>query len=171
MKINIFFNFFTLSRMSKTTPFTFKKDFDIVPKPELKDFNPEEIIKSRRKNDFLKRAQMSEEEMTKLDDELMNRFDAMKDNTTTLQDKNELYDLIHEKSNLDKLYFLLRDSKKSISLHQTPAHLIFVKIFLTIEKIWTGLLENQTVDLSPADKFYLGLALFMIAILIVVLFS
>lgn len=159
------------SRMSKTSPFSFKKDFDIVPKPELKDFNPEEIIKSRRNNDFLKRAKMDEEEMTKLDDELMNRFDAMKENTTTLQDKNELYDLIHEKSNLDKLYFLLRDSKKNIALHQTPAHIIFVKIFLTIEKIWKGLIENQEIDLSPSDKFYFGLALFMIAIIVAILFN
>jgi hypothetical protein len=157
--------------MSKTSPFSFKKDFDIVPKPELKDFNPAEIIKSRRKNDFLKKAQMSEEEMTKLDDELMNRFDAMKDNTTTLQDKNELYDLIHEKSNLDKLYYLLRESKNNIALHKTPAHLIFVKIFLTIQKIWKGLVENQEIDLSPTDKFYFGLALLMMAIIIAILFN
>lgn len=158
-----------MSRM--TSPLSYKKDFDIVPKPELKDFNPEEIIKSRRKNDFLKKAQMSEEEMTKLDDELMNRFNAMKDNTATLQDKNELYDLIHEKSNLDKLYFLLRDTRNNISLHQTPIHLIFVKIFFTIEKIWKGLTENQKIDLSPADKFYLGLALLILSIILSILFT
>lgn len=157
--------------MSKTSPFNFKKDFDIVPKPELKDFNPEEILKKQRKNNFLEKARMSEEQLTKLDDELMNRFKSMKDNTTTLQDKNELYDLIHEKSNLDKLYYLLQDTKNSVSLHQTPLHIVFVKMFLTVEKIWKGLIENQSIKLSPSDKFYLGLSLFTLSVTISLFFD
>jgi len=157
--------------MSTNAPLSFKKEFDIVDKPDLKDFDPVEILKSRNKNGFDPTAKVSEEELTKLDDELMNRFDAMKNNTTTLQDKNELYDLIHEKSNMDKLYFLINSQQQSFSLYQTPLHKILMKMFYTLEKLWTNLINKKPIDLSPADKFYLGLTFFMMAIIISVVFN
>lgn len=154
--------------MSKT-PFSFKKEFDIVDKPSLKEFNPEELIKQRRKNDFEKMAKLSEEQMTKLDTELMNRFDAMKDNNTTLQDKNELYELIHNKNNIDKLYFLLSGKQQSYSLHETPLHHILIRLFQTLEKIFRNLIDQKSFVLTPSDKFYIGLTFFLAGIMLAVM--
>lgn len=154
--------------MSKP-PFAFKKEFDIVDKPSLKEFNPEELIKQRRKNDFEKMAKLSEEQMTKLDSELMNRFDAMKNNNTTLQDKNELYELIHKKKNIDKLYFLLSDKRQSFSLHETPLHHILIRLFQTLEKIFRNLIDQKSFVLTPSDKFYIGLTFFLAGIMLAVM--
>lgn len=149
--------------MSTNSPLSYKKEFDIVPKPELKDFNPMEIIKKSRQRNFEEAAKLSKPDNDLSDEELLRAFNAKKESSKTYQDKNDLYELIHRDDNMDKLYYLLKDGK-SFSLSETPLHQIFVRMYFSIEKIWKGMKNNEKIDFEPYDKFYLGLALFLLAL-------
>lgn len=149
--------------MSTSSPLSYKKEFDIVPKPELRDFDPMEIIKKSRQRNFDEAARLSKQKKEFTDEELLRAFNVKKGSSKTYQDKNDLYELIHRDDNMDKLYYLLKDAK-NLTLSETPLHQIFLRMYVTTSKIWNQIKNNGRVYLEPHDKFYLGLAIFTVAL-------
>lgn len=96
-------------------------------------------------------------------------FDDKYGNTTLMNEKSDTYDyLLKNKSkNLKKLTKLMQGKDEEFSFSNTPLHLTILKSITTVETFITKVGEQGiNVKLTYSDKFYLGIVLGFISVIL-----
>jgi hypothetical protein len=96
-------------------------------------------------------------------------FDFKQKNSKLMNEKSDTYDyLLKDKSkNLKKLSKLMEYKDEATKFINTPLHLVILNTITTVERVITAVSKNGVnVTLTYVDKFYLGVAIGFISILL-----
>lgn len=96
-------------------------------------------------------------------------FDSKQKNSTLLNEKSDTYDyLLKDKSkNLKKLSKLMEAKDEATQFINTPLHLVILNTITAVERVITAVSKDGVnVTLTYVDKFYLGIAMGFISILL-----
>lgn len=96
-------------------------------------------------------------------------FDFKKKNSKLLNEKSDNYDYLlkNKEKNLKRLSKLMETKDDDVTFSNTPIHLIILKTITTVEKFITEVSNNGTeAKMSYSDKFYIGIALGFVTVLL-----
>lgn len=96
-------------------------------------------------------------------------FDSKQKNSKLLNEKSDTYDyLLKDKSkNLKKLSKLMESKDEATKFINTPLHLVILNTITAVERVIMAVSKNGVnATLTYVDKFYLGIALSFISILL-----
>ena len=128
------------------------------------DFSTTEPVTSRSPVDTI-----SDEKSNTND--LFAKFQKLRSNNKLISDKSELYDFVHSEKNLKKLSKLIKYGDESKDIRQMALNDILIQTTNTVERCFKAISSSEIPTLNPREKIFLGIALGVVSILVLIVFS